>query len=134
MRAREIPAGDWPGFGARFSDAHHGWLTRAVRREPGGGPAHLLWTDAALETVRLDGALTLTASTPDARRGAGAHLEASADAPRRVLVLETDDGRHAGLRVEDADGGVTELRFRISALPGTVDGLLEDEADLRTSR
>jgi len=128
LREREIHSSEWPSFGVRFSDQHHGWLTRAVRREP-TGVEHVLWTDAALERLAIGaggepGAVRVTAITPDARTGAGAHLEACTDAPRRVLVLETDDGRHAGLRVEDADGGATELRFRVSARPNTVNGVL----------
>jgi hypothetical protein len=131
VREREILAGHWSSFGARFSDQHHGWLTRAVRREA-TGVEHVLWTDAALERLAIGGdgdhgAVTVTAITPDARTGAGAHLAACTDAPRRVVVLETNDGRHAGLRIEDAGGGVTELRFRVSARPNTVNGVLEDE-------
>lgn len=131
-REREIAAADWPTFGPRFSDAHHGWLTEAIRREPSGAE-HRLWDDAALEKVELGGdgggfgVLIVTAVTPDARHGPGARLRAVADAPARVTVIETDDGRHAGFRVEDEAGGETEIRFRVSAQPELVDGVLDEE-------
>ena len=132
MREREIAVGEWPAFGPRFSDAHHGWLTEAIRREP-TGVEHRLWNDAALERIELGGdgggfgVLIVTGVTPDGRRGPGARLRATVDAPARVTVLETEDGRHAGVRVEDEAGGATEIRFRVSARPELVDGVIDEE-------
>jgi hypothetical protein len=119
----EIAKSEWSRFGEQFTAQHRGWLTSAVRRSP-RGKEHELWHDAALEAVQIDAPLlSCTARTLESDHGAVVTL--TSEAPSRVLALSTDDGGHAGLRVETEDGGTTELRFRVSAAPETVDGLVE---------
>jgi hypothetical protein len=42
----------------------------------------------------------------------------------RIFLLQTDDGADSALELESADGTRTILRFRASARPETVDGIV----------
>ena len=42
----------------------------------------------------------------------------------RIYVERTDDGADAALAIESVDGTTTLLRFRVAALPETVDGIV----------
>src|SRR5438552_6811798 len=49
------------------------------------------------------------------------------------VVFQRDlRGAHKGLEITSADGARTSVRFRIAALPETLDGVLEDTAGERT--
>jgi hypothetical protein len=126
MIEREIAVSDWATFGARFTDQHRGWLVSATRRTA-SGVEHFLWKDEALESVSIDpktGAIVFSARTVE--HGTGATITVSSGTPRRLVELATDEGGHAGLRIDTADGGSTELHFRVSALPETVNGMAAD--------
>jgi len=58
-------------------------------------------------------------------RSAGEHLTHMIEAATRVYIERTDDGADAALQVESADGTRAILRFRATALPETVDGIVE---------
>lgn len=46
------------------------------------------------------------------------------EAVTRIFLQRTGDGADAALELESADGTKTILRFRASALPETVDGIV----------
>ena len=52
------------------------------------------------------------------------HVSHIINGPTRVVLEETEEGAHKGLRIEAADGETTLLRFRSPALPETVDGVI----------
>jgi len=43
--------------------------------------------------------------------------------PEHVRLLQTDDGADQALQIEAQDGTTTLVRFRTTALPGSLDGL-----------
>ncbi len=120
MTTEEIEPGEWASFGASFTDRHRGWLVRATRWTPGGCERRI-FDRVALEHLEID-----TRADPPrllcVAQGTDACTLVSlvSDAPRRVLALHADGG-DLGLRVETADGGATELRFRVPARPEHVD-------------
>jgi hypothetical protein len=124
----EIARSHWESFGPAFTDQHRGWLVSALRRSP-EGTVHLLWREAALEKVAIEtrtspARLVCVAHTRERAQGPATVVSLTSDGPERVHALFTEEGAHAGVSVETADGGVTELRFRVAAHPDSVDGLL----------
>ena len=52
------------------------------------------------------------------------HLTHMIDGVTRIYIERADDGADAALEIESGDGMRTILRFRVAALPETVDGIV----------
>jgi len=52
------------------------------------------------------------------------HVNHAVAGPTHVRLKQTAQGAHEALDIETASGATTLLRFRITALPETVDGVL----------
>lgn len=132
-----IPEGHWEEACRGFAERHRGWLMRlsitstaALSAAPGDGAngtgsttlaADLPLKDIMVEHPGGEAAIRILA-------GAGAERISHPVARARLLALERrPDGSEAGLRIDDAGGTTTLLRFRVSAAPETLDGLAPGE-------
>ena len=66
-----------------------------------------------------DGAITISAGRSEA-----GHITHTIHAPTRVQIERREDGADIALQIESAGGARAILRFRIAALPETVDGVI----------
>lgn len=130
----DVPREEWPAFCRSFGRRHRGWLVE-IRETGAPGPPTIIAHQAPLERIELT-----TRSTPrsspveeDAHEeirvslGAAGEQEATVLAihrPRRLAAMTTPDGAHAGLRIETPEDHALELRFRTSARPETVNGII----------
>jgi len=123
-----IPQDQWSEVCAGFASRHRGWLARVMMVSD---------TDAATEEQELAVDVPLRAILVEGQ-GADARIRILAgevDDPvaypvphPRVLMLEhRPDGSEAGLRIDDAEGARTLVRFRVIADPETLDGLAAAE-------
>jgi hypothetical protein len=124
MNTVEIPSDAWPRALQAFSAAHDGWLISVDVLSSAIG-AHPQVRDLPLVGVVAEpheggGTITITA----ALSGAG-QITRTIHGPTRVWVEKTDQGADAAMQIESADGTATIVRFRTSALPETVDGLVQ---------
>jgi hypothetical protein len=131
--AERIPREQWQDVCQRFARSHRGWLTRlfAVRTDDLelGGPndsGREIGQELPLQDVIMSEAgpepqmLILTGA--DDRR-----ISYPIIRPRALLIEHDAEGSEAGLRVDDAAGHSTILRFRVAAPPETLDGLTPGE-------
>lgn len=122
MTTREIPREEWPVFFEQFSSQHAGWLVTLdlSEREPAQAEAHNLPLQGiSLDTKGSDaGSVTVTVGSGDTQ------LTHVIDDPVRVQLVETPEGAHEALEFELKDGSRARLRFRVVALPETVDGFI----------
>jgi uncharacterized protein DUF5335 len=124
MRTVEIPREAWTKRLNEFSAAHEGWLvsldvldsTIGAQREVDDLP--LLGVTA--EHGGSDAAITVSAG-----RSAAEHVTHTIHAPTRVEIERREDGADVALQIESADGARSILRFRVAALPETVDGVTQ---------
>ena len=126
MGVREIPSSEWENFLTDFSRGHRAWLA-TVEQVCGGDASHV---DAgrSLDTVRseLEGRRVVGIAIEfqkDSRPSAPVHI----DAPVRLRVDETDEGRARALEIEDARGQCTRIRFRSAPPLDVLDGLAPGE-------
>jgi dienelactone hydrolase len=126
ISASVVPMDEWSSFLASFASRHRAWLTTITIVGPGSDPQELART-------RPLGSIGLLRD-----RGRIVALEvwfSDHDAPRSVVVLgptrlrveETARGAERGLDLEDRYGRRTSIRFRATALPETVDGIVAAE-------
>ena len=124
MSARPVPRDRWASFLDSFSRSHEGWLSSIEITRAGIIPAAKV-RDKPLIAVSFregrsgDGAISIQAGA----RGS----QYSTYVVREVIRVEletTDQGADEGLRVETADGSVTRLRFRVAAVPESLDGMV----------
>ena len=130
----DVPREEWPTFCRSFSRRHRGWLVE-IRETRAPGPPAIIAHQAPLEDLDL----TARPTPPSSPTGDDAHEQlrvslAATDEqeatvlaiqrPHRLDALTTEDGAHAGLRIETPDGNSLELRFRTSARLETVDGII----------
>ena len=120
----EVPASEWTSFLDCFSLQHEGWL--ATISATSGPQKSVKVRNARLECI--------TTTELDERR----HI--------RIVMLGDDSdhlihevsnlvgltskrnlsGADEGLDITSADGSITSLRFRVAAVPETLDGVLTD--------
>jgi hypothetical protein len=124
MPSRDIPRDEWVKFLDSFSRQHERWLIN-VEVVTNGLGAHremreksLVGVSADLKARGKDTISIIAGDRPDD------HVNHIINGPTRVVLEETEEGAHKGLRIEAADGETTLLRFRSPALPETVDGVI----------
>jgi hypothetical protein len=121
MRTVDIPREAWTTTLDEFSTRHEGWLVSLDVLDP--------TTGAQPEVVDLpllgvsgggpdDSAITISAG-----RSWAEHISHTIHAPTRVQLERREDGADIALQIASADGAKAILRFRIAALPETVDGI-----------
>ncbi|HKJ75646.1 MAG TPA: DUF5335 family protein [Gammaproteobacteria bacterium] len=129
MERTEVARDGWRDFCNEFSRRHGGWQvdistisTRLLEQDPDAeAAAQRLSHDAAFHGIALEGAaeapvLTVSAGEPPQ------HLDHRVGGPRH-LWLEKRGVAVRGLRIDDASGQSTLLRFRVPAVPEEVDGV-----------
>ena len=116
----EVPRADWPRFLDEFSRAHEGWLVTVEEHGPGGSRELLREAPLAGITAEDGSVITIITGTRDAQ---WTHQIAS---PTRLRLNRTAEGAESGIESESAGGVRTVIRFRSTALPETVDGMLPD--------
>jgi pimeloyl-ACP methyl ester carboxylesterase len=127
-RRREIPRAEWVSFLERFSREHRAWLVRIERRRPGADrqieaetlerPLRAVTAETAGGTAAIEITLQEQPETAHAIR---------VDAPLRLRVDETPEGATRTLEIEDGQGQVTRLSFRVAVAPGVLDGVAPAE-------
>ena len=123
MRTVEIPREEWVQRLNEFTAIHEGWLVSLDVLGPkiGAQPEIRSLPLLGVSADWIDHDATIAVSVA---RSATEHLDHIVHAVTRICVERTDDGADAALQIESADGTRTILRFRVAALPETVDGIL----------
>jgi uncharacterized protein DUF5335 len=123
MRTIELPRETWSAKLNEFTSAHGGWLVSVDVLGPALGAQPEI-DNLPLLAVSAEhtpsGAMTIRIS---AARSAAEHISHTITEPTRVEIERREDGADVALRIASADGLQTILRFRVAALPETVDGL-----------
>ena len=123
MRTIEVPREAWTDRLNEFTNVHEGWLVSLEVLSPdiGAQPEleNLPLLGVSVDHVDDDGSIAISVA-----RSATEHLTHVVHAVTRIDVEQTDDGADAALQVESADGTKAVLRFRVPALPETVDGVV----------
>ena len=122
MQTVEIPAEAWTKTLDEFSALHEGWLVSLDVLEETIGAQHAV-DNLPLLGVSADRADGASAITISAGRPAE-HITHTIHAPTRVQIERREDGADVALQIESAGGTRAILRFRVAALPETVDGLV----------
>jgi hypothetical protein len=127
MRTIEIPARDWSRALDEFSTLHEGWLVSLDVVAP------TLGTQPEIRELPLVG-VTAEFNPPEsiitiaAARRDGGHITHVVRSPRHVRIERTPEGADVALEVQSAAGTAAILRFRVAALPETVDGAVRPRA------
>ena len=122
MRTIEIPHEAWAARLNEFTAVHEGWLVSVdVLGELGAQTEINNLPLLGVSAVHVDHDGTIAISVA---RSASEHLTHMIEAVTRIYLQRTDDGADAAMELESADGTKTILRFRTSALPETVDGIV----------
>jgi hypothetical protein len=118
----EIPRKAWAERLNQFTAVHDGWLVSVDVLSPDLGAQrqidNLPLLGVSADRIDHDGTVAVSVS----RAGAG-HLTHLIREVTRIYVERTDDGADAALQIESGDGTKTIVRFRVAALPETVDGI-----------
>jgi hypothetical protein len=123
MRTVEIPREAWTTTLDEFSALHEGWLVSidvldsTVGAQPEVDNLPLLGLSA--DRADSGGAITISAGS-----SAAGHMTHTIHVPTRLLIERREDGADVALQIESADGAKAILRFRVAALPETVDGIV----------
>jgi hypothetical protein len=119
----EVLADDWERFLDAFSNQHQGWLVNVFTSPAGkkyekfpqiiGRPL----THVCVQRKRPHPEVEISVVGNDIEP----YLVPD---PMRLVFKQDSEGAHEGLDVTSADGSVTSVRFRVSARPETLDGIL----------
>ncbi len=123
FRDYEVPTADWEGFLKNFSNQHQGWLVNVFTSPAGkkyekfpqiiGRPLTKIWIQRQNQRpevhISVEGHDIESYLVPD---------------PAHVVFKQDSDGNHEGLDITSVDGSITSVRFRVSARPETLDGIL----------
>lgn len=122
MRTVEIPREAWRSALDTFTTMHTGWLVSLEILDPSIGAQpeidNLPLLGVSTERAETGGAITISAGRPDTP-----NITHAIHAPSRVHIERREDGADIALQIESADGTRAILRFRVAALPETVDGV-----------
>lgn len=122
MRTVEVPREAWTSTLDEFSAVHEGWLVSldvlgpTIGAQPEINNLPLLGVSA--DHAKHDGTITISAAR------AAEHITHTIHAPLRVYIERREDGADVALQIESADGTQAILRFRVAALPETLDGIV----------
>ena len=120
MKVQEIPPSQWKRFLESYRHQHQGWLASFV--PPGDSAAEPLpLTDIRLECTDAHDRIVFCFNQ------GGAETSHAVPHPRGIHAVLTDDGAHVGLEIKSDDGDVSALRFRVPAVPETLDGVAPAE-------
>lgn len=123
MQTVEIPRDAWVQRLNQFTVIHEGWLVSLDILSTSLGAQHeihdLPLLGVSADRIDRDGTIAVSVAS-----SAGGHLTHIIEAVTRIWVERTDDGADAALQIASADGTKTILRFRATALPETVDGIV----------
>ena len=123
MDTQEIARADWAGRLNEFTAVHDGWLVSVDVLNPDIGAQrqseNLPLLGVSADRINHDGSVAISVARPG-----GAHFTHVIRDVKRIHIEQTSDGADAGLQIESFDGTKTILRFRVVALPETVDGFV----------
>ncbi len=125
MATREIPREEWPSFFETFSRLHEGWRVTV----------EALATDIGdqVEAEGLPLAEITAEKEPDGREvlslilgapGEPASVTKIVDNPRRVFLLQTDEGMDSALEIEADDDTRLLLKLQEAMAPERLDGVV----------
>ena len=121
MLTVEIPREAWVEQLNEFTAIHEGWLVSVdvLAPEIGAQPeiVNLPLLAVSADRIDHDGAIAVSVLS------ATEHLTHMIHGVTRIYIERADDGADAALEIESVDGTRTILRFRVTALPETVDGI-----------
>jgi hypothetical protein len=114
---------EWATALNAFTRRHDGWLVTLDVLAPDQGPQrefeNLPLLGVSADRVNHDGTIVISVSWSRIE-----HLTHFVPGVKGISVEQTSDGSDAALWIESSDGTTTVLRFRVAALPETVDGLV----------
>ena len=124
MQTVDIPRSAWITTLDEFSTVHEGWLVSldvldAATVGAQSEVENLPLIGVSADRADGDGAITISAG-----RSWAEHITHTIHAPTRVQLERREDGADVALQIESADGAKAILRFRVAALPETVDGIV----------
>lgn len=123
MQTVEIPHEAWAQTLNEFTAIHEGWLVSLDVLAPTIGAQleinNLPLLGLSVDRIDHDDAITISAA-----RAAAEHITHTIRSPTRVYIERREDGADVALQVESADGTKAILRFRATALPETLDGVV----------
>jgi hypothetical protein len=123
MRTVEIPREAWVERLNEFTAIHDGWLVSLDMLGPeiGAQPEIINLPLLGVSADRIDHDWAIAVSVMVSATGHFTHM---IHGVTRIYIERADDGADAALEIESADGTRTILRFRVAALPETVDGIV----------
>jgi hypothetical protein len=120
MQTVEITRADWARRLNEFTAVHDGWLVSVdvLSPETGGQRQidNLPLLGVSADRINHDGSVAVSVARPG-----GTHFTHVIREVKRIYIEQTSDGADAGLQIESGDGTKTIMRFRVVALPETVD-------------
>ena len=118
-----IARGDWVRALTGFTQRHDGWLVSLDVIRPQGTAQrefeNLPLLGVSSDHLTHEGTLAISVSWSP-----GEHLTHIVRSVARLSIEQTAAGADAALWIDGRDGTRTVLRFRVAALPETVDGLV----------
>jgi hypothetical protein len=128
MPTQEIPNYEWGKFFDEFSGRHEGWLTTIELLSADIGD-QIQARDLPLAGISVeadedveDQITIMVGASPNAR------ISHTISKPGRVWLKQNEEGADEALQIESFDG-IALLRFRSTALPELVDGILAEKAN-----
>lgn len=121
MPTREIPRAEWPRFFKRFTRVHSGWLCSLEVLSPALG-AQIEARDLPLAGIDVESGAADAPVRVTLGDRTGARLSHAISGVQRIFLEQTEEGADEVLEIEN-DGVKTLLRFRVAALPETVDDI-----------
>ena len=123
MKTVEIARAEWARRLNEFTAVHDGWLVSVDVLSPDIGAERQIdnvpLLGVSADRINHDGSVAVSVARPG-----GAHFTHVIRQVKRIYIEQTDDGADAGLQIESGDGTRTIVRFRVVALPETVDGFV----------
>src|SRR6266404_144561 len=120
----EIPPEEWHSFFNGFSRQHEGWLITVTVTSPNNQRSEA--RHCRLENISSDNLTPGHEIYLTVARNDGWQVASRIREPARVVFRRALDGAHEGVDINSADGTLTNIRFRVTARPETLDGVLAD--------